>query len=183
MLKRFNVYLLLLTIFIVSCDDSIAYKTDKFVGLAMVSGMQIKATNKNGTVIIEYLSPSKRRYIWEGYEEVRVLIPRKRKWLGMLGGYNPATRYFWEFWKPMPRIVANDSEIHFDNMDELVKFLYQGSEYYDWTYTDDGLIVGFGHDDTREQVNIDVFQAFVDGKKPDVIDGSRSDNIHVIYKN
>ena len=83
----------------------------------------------------------------------------------------------------MPRIVANDSEIHFDNMDELVKFLYQGSEYYDWTYTDDGLIVGFGHDDTREQVNIDVFQAFVDGKKPDVIDGSRSDNIHVIYKN
>ncbi|MFK5892749.1 MAG: hypothetical protein QM504_05980 [Pseudomonadota bacterium] len=129
----------------------------------------------------EYISPLERRYKWGGFDEKRILIPRKERWLGLLGAYEPATAYIWEIFNP--RIVANDSQIHFNNMDEVKKWLYQSSAIMDWVYTDDGLVVGFAKTSSRNQVNIDVYQLYINGKKPSKLEGSRPGNIKVIWKN
>ena len=148
-----------------------------FTRLAMQPGMVIEARNKNGAVHIEYLSPLERRYKWDGHDERRTLIPRRESWLGLLGAYDPAPAYFWEIFSP--RIVAEDSQIDFENMADVEKWLYQSSAILDWVYTDDGLVVGFAKTSSRNQVNIDVYQIYINGEKPSKLKGSRPENINV----
>lgn len=57
----------------------------------MKPGMVIEATNKTGTVTIEYISPLKRRYKWDRFDEERTLIPREKRFMGKLGAYDPAS--------------------------------------------------------------------------------------------
>ena len=148
-----------------------------YTKLAMQPGMVIEAKNKNGTVHIEYLSPLERRYKWNGHDERRTLIPRKESWLGRLGAYDPATAYIWEIFSV--RIVAEDSQINFETMHDAEKWLYQGSAVMDWVYTDDGLVIGFAKTSSRNQVNIEVYQFYIDGEKPSGLKGSRPENIKV----
>ena len=170
--------LIFITLLLSGCDKreapTIPYPYTK---LAMQPGMVIAARNKNGTVYIEYLSPLERRYKWNGHDEKRTLIPRKASWLGFLGAYDPATAYIWEIFSP--RIVAEDSQINFATMEDAEKWLYQGSAVMDWVYTDDGLVIGFAKTSSRNQVNIEVYQFYIDGEKPSGLKGSRPENIKV----
>lgn len=175
------IYKLLLSIFIafnlVACSDSVPTEPYSYTELAMEPGMVIEATNKNGTVIIEYLSPLERRYKWGGHDEKCTLIPRKERFTGRLGAYDPAPSYIWEIFSP--RIVADDSQLNFKSMKELKAKLYEGSAILDWVYTNDGLVVGFAKSPSRNQVNIDVYQYFINGKKPTILEGSRPENIKI----
>lgn len=67
-------------------------------------------------------------------------------------------------------------------MKDIEKELYQGSAVLDWVYTDDGLVVGFAKISSRRQVNIDVYQFYLNGKKPSKIKGSRPNNIKISYR-
>jgi len=97
--------------------------------------------------------------------------------LGRLGAYDPATAYFWEIFGT--RIVAEDSQVNFETMEDVEKWLHQGSAVLDWVYTDDGLVVGFVKTSSRNQVNIEVYQFYINGKKPSKLKGSRPENINV----
>ena len=171
---------ILLCIFIVfnlvSCGESVPTEPYPYTELAMEPGMIIEATNKNGTVIIEYLSPLERRYKWGRHDEIRTLMPRKERFTGRLGAYDPATTFIMSYG---PRIVADDSQMHFKNMEEVKAELYQGSAVMDWVYTDDGLVIGFEEIPSRKQVSIDVYQYYINGKKPTKIEGSRPENIKI----
>jgi len=164
---------------LVACSDSVPTEPYPYTELAMEPGMIIEAKNKNGTVIIEYLSPLVRRYKWDKYDEKRTLIPRKERFLGRLGAYDPASTFFWE---RGPRIVANDSQKHFQNMEEVKAQLHESSDVMDWVYTNDGLVVGFEKTTSRKQVNIDVYQYYINGKKPTKLVGSRPENINIIKR-
>lgn len=176
------VFIALLLFGLPGCESSeVPDKPYPFTRLAMQPGMVIEAKNKNGTVYIEYLSPLERRYRWNGHDEKRTLIPRKEIWLGRLGVYDPATAYIWEIFSP--RIVANDSEIDFTTMEDVEKWLHQGSAVMDWVYTDDGLVVGFAKTSSRNQVNIEVYQIYINGEKPSQLKGSRPERINVSEQN
>jgi hypothetical protein len=173
-----SLLIFLLVIYLLGCEGS-ARQTEpySFTKLAMQPGMVIEATNKNGTVSIEYLSSLERRYKWNGQDEKRLLVPRKESWLGRIGAYDPATAYFWEIFDT--RIVAEDSQVDFETMEDVEQWLYQGSAVLDWVYTDDGLVIGFAKTSSRNQVNIEVYQFYINGKKPSKLKGSRSKNINV----
>ena len=172
---------ILLSIFIafnlVSCGESVPTEPYSYTELAMEPGMIIEATNKNGTVFIEYIDPLKRHYQWDDFDEERDLIPRKKRFMGELGVYDPTHAYIWEVFTP--RIVASDSQLHFDSMSDIDKWLYQSSAVLDWVYTDDGLVVGFRKKPSRNQVNIEVYQLYLNGEKPTKLKGSRPENIKV----
>jgi hypothetical protein len=146
----------------------------------MEPGMHIEATNKNGTVVIDYLGPLKRRFRWDDYDEERILIPRKERFQGRLGAYDPADAWIWEVWEI--RIVSDDSQLHFETMGEIDKWLYQGMGIADWVYTDDGFVVGFFRSPDRNQVSISVYQIYLNGEKPKYIKGSRPENVKVSYQ-
>jgi hypothetical protein len=67
-------------------------------------------------------------------------------------------------------------------MKEIEAKLYEGSAVSDWVYTDDGLVLGFSESPDRHQVNIDVYQFLLNGKKPNGIEGSRTELIKVRFK-
>jgi len=164
---------------LVSCGESVPTEPYPYTELAMEPGMIIEATNKNGTVIIEYLSPLERRYKWGRYDEKRTLIPRKERFLGRLGAYDPATTFLISYG---PRIVANDSQMHFKNMGEVKAKLYESSAVMDWVYTDDGLVIGFKKATHPKGANIGVYQYYINGKKPTKLEGSRPENIKIIKR-
>ncbi len=168
-------------IVLVSCGE--VNKQNKpylFTELALNSEVVIEATNKNGTVSIEYIAPLVRRYKWDEYDELRTLIPRKERWLGLLGAYDPAEQSIWNIFSP--RIVTEDSQLNFNNNTELEKWLLQSKEVKDWVYTNDGLVVGFFKSPDRNQVNIEVYQLYVNGIKPTMLEGSRPENIKITKK-
>ena len=171
---------LCLVYFLVACtEEKDPISPYEFTELAMLPGMKIEAENKNGSVSIESLDSLKRLYKWDGRSEVRVLIPRTYRWYGMMGAYDPADAYIWEIFNP--RIVAEDSQLYFQTMEEVEKWLYQSSAILDWVYNDEGLVVGFAKSPNRNQVNIEVYQIYLNGEKPNKLEGSRPENLKVSY--
>ena len=171
-----HILIFVITFILVACSESVPTEPYPYTELALEPGMIIEATNKNGTVIIEYLSPLERRYKWGKHDEKRTLIPRKERWLGQLGAYDPATTYILSYG---PRIVAEDSQMHFESMDEVKAQLYESSAVLDWVYTDNGLVIGFAESQNRNQVNIEVYQYYINGQKPTKLEGSRPENIKI----
>ena len=170
----------ILSLTIVNCDsESNAAEPYVFTELAMSSRMLVKATNDNGSVEIKYLSPLEREYRWGAYIERRTLTPRKERWDRKLGAYEPAESSIFNIFQP--RIVAEDSQLHFENYDEVYTWLKQGSEVLDWVYTDTGFVVGFSTSESRNQVNIEVYQIYINGEKPVSLSGSRSGRLEIAY--
>lgn len=144
-------------------------------------GESIHATNKFGSVNVTYVSPLKRKFEWDGQSRVVKMIPRPEPWLGELGLYDPAACFM--ILLPLcrtPRLVVEEAFHDFDSYDQLYAFIYQGSAVMDWVYTSDGLLVGFGRSPGREQINVDVRQLTIHGRKPVALRGARNDNIHLI---
>jgi hypothetical protein len=174
-----RIVLLLLVLVTLGCEEKMA-DPYLYTELAMSPEMQIIAANMNGQVSIEWLSPLSRKYKWDNHEEIRTLIPRKTRFMRKLGAYDPATQSIFCFFCPI-RIVADDSMLDFNTMEEVYEYLYQGSAVLDWVYNDNGWVVGFAKVPERKQVNIHVYKITVNGKSPLQIKGSRNDAIEIIY--
>lgn len=137
----------------------------------------IEATNKFGSVRVSYVSPTRRRYEWDGHSRVVNLIVRDRPWMGEQGLYDPAGCFVI---CRTPRLVLGEAVHDFDGYDQVYRFLYQGSGVLDWVYTSDGLVVGFGPSPQRDQINIDVRQITIHGRKPENLRGARDDDIKLL---
>jgi hypothetical protein len=103
------------------------------------------------------------------------MIPRPEPFEGRWGLYEPADTLI--FFVPDTRLVVEESVIDFENYDEIYAFLYQGSAVEDWVYTPDGLVVGFGRSPERFQINVDLYQILIHGKRPIALRGARPSNI------
>lgn len=169
--------LFILTVFI-GCH-LVAKDTRVIPGAVLEPGQSIEATNKFGSVKISYVSRTKRRYEWDGQSRVVNLIVRPEPFQGREGMYDPADVWFICL---RTRLVIEEYTINFINQKDLYDYLYQGSAIMDWVYTSDGLVVGYGLCKSREQVNIDVFQILLNGKKPTNIRGANPDQIRLIQK-
>lgn len=145
------------------------------------SGESIEATNKFGSVRVTYVSPLKRKFEWDGQSRVVKMVARPKPFLGELGLYDGARCYVVLI--PLcrtPRLVVREAFHDFDSYDQLYVFVREGSAVMDWVYTSDGLLVGFGRSPGREQINIDVRQLTIHGRKPGGLRGARNDDIHLI---
>lgn len=144
-------------------------------GAVLGPGESVAATNRFGAVTISYVSPVKRKYAWEGGTQVVKMIVRGEPFQGRTGLYDPADR--WVF-TPGVRLVVQESVMDFASYEQVYARLYEGSAVMDWVYTPDGLVVGFGRSPSRDQINVDVFQFLVQGRKPEGLKGARPLQIH-----
>jgi hypothetical protein len=48
-----------------------------------------------------------------------------------------------------------------------------------YVYRDDGLVVGWQKVPARRQLNVEVWQIYIDGRKPARLDGSQNDKVKV----
>jgi hypothetical protein len=142
-------------------------------------GQAIEATNRFGTVKISYVNPVSRRYEWDGRKRTVKLIARDTRFRGMLGIYDPADSWFFSL---STRLVVEEAIRDFKNEEEIYAFLREGSAVMDWTYTNDGLVVGFGRTPSRTQINIDIWQIMIRGNKPSNLIGAHPERIKLMSR-
>ena len=160
---------------------SACHSASNVTGAVLHPGESIEARNRFGSVQVAYAAPLKRRYSWDGHSRVVTMIARPEPWLGELGLYDPASCFVLVI--PLcrtPRLVVAEAAHDFATYEELYAFLYQGSAVMDWVYTSDGLLVGFGRQSLRKQINVDVRQLTIQGSKPKALKGARDRDIRLV---
>jgi hypothetical protein len=127
-------------------------------------GESIRFKNQNGGGTITYVSPLKRKFVFDdGTEGTVRMIARKNRFLGKLGIYNPGQRWFYEGWKGA-RLVVLEAEMHFENLEEAQEYMFQGSKVMDWVHNSDGYVLGFAKSPQRNQINITLYRYMVNNQ-------------------
>jgi hypothetical protein len=145
-------------------------------GNVLSRNQSVVAANGSGEVRISYVSPTRRRYEWDGQSRVVRMRVRAEPFMGKTGLYDPADAFVGD---PRTRLVVQESTMNFDNEEQMYDFLRQEPSM-DWVYTRDGLVLGFDRTPSRQQLNIDLYQFIVRGKPPSEMNGARPQAIHLV---
>lgn len=137
-------------------------------------GQTVEATNKNGGIRISYQGPTGRKYEWDEQQKVLKLKVRPEPFQGKLGLYDPADSWLFS---GGTRLVVEEAVRDFENEEQMNAALVESNDYMDWVYTNDGLVVGFGRTPARRQVDVDLWQFLLRGRKPTNLPGARPDRI------
>jgi len=146
--------------------------------IVMSPGMKITATTSTGTIAITAGRGLKRSYTWEGATRSVEMQPRQDRWYGSLGLYFPGPGDHWQEHNGISRGVVEEGQQHFKTVEEAMKWIAEQSGL-PLVYRDDGLAVGWKKEISRRQLNVDVWQIYVDGKRASELAGSHDDKIVV----
>lgn len=108
-----------------------------------------------------------REYTWEGASRWIEMEPRRQRWYGSLGLYYPGTGNHWIEHDGITRCVAEEGQQHFVTIAEFEAWKKDRnwpSDFYVWN--DEGLVVGWSKNQSRNQLNVEVWQVFIAGEKP-----------------
>jgi hypothetical protein len=131
-----------------------------------------------GTISITAGRGLKRCYTWEGATRCVEMEPRDQRWYGSLGLYFPGPGDHWEEHNGITRGVTEEGQQHFETMNEALNWL-KSQEYPSLIYRNDGLAVGWGKVLPRRQLDVSVWQIYIDGSKPTQMPGAQDDRIAV----
>ncbi len=150
----------------------------------MTDGMKICAkTAKDGEICILAEGDRYRHISWDGVTRTAKMIPRKKRWVGMLGLMNSGYER-WRYHKGITQANYSEGQVHFSNEKEAADmFKVGGFDPMTFVYTHDGLAVHYEQvirqDMKAGVMQLDIFQIMVNGKKPDNLSGSQDENITV----
>ena len=133
--------------------------------IVMSPDSTIEATTKIGKIIIKSGKGFKRYYTWEGATRSVVMWPREYRWIGSFGLYYPGPGFHWKEHNGINRGVLEEGQQHFNSIDEAKSWL-KLPYHSDCIYRDDGLVVCFSKTLERHQLNVEVWQIYIEGKTP-----------------
>jgi len=169
---------------VIGCDADSEIDDTK-LELVMPPGMIITAENENGGIQIEATERLARLFTWDENlaGEYVNLIPRTDRRNGTLGAYSQNAK--WRKRKGISRGVFSEGQQLFSSEKEALQWLNFG-----WNksgakvvYSSSGLVIGYSKTMHREQINVDVWQIYINGKKPTSLRGASDDKIKVTYRN
>ncbi|MBU4357632.1 MAG: hypothetical protein KJ822_20135 [Proteobacteria bacterium] len=175
---------LLILLFFSGCMSGIGNVSPLNNGIVMTEGMKITASNNVGTITIKAGSGFERSYTWEGDTRSVVMWPRKERWGGKLGLYFPGSGNHWKEHNRITRAVLEEAERNFNSMEEVVLFVNDSTRKNYTVYRDDGLVVTW-HKAIKPSPGagstlfVNVWQLYINEKKPTKILGSQNDKIIV----
>jgi hypothetical protein len=146
--------------------------------LVMTEGMVIEATNPNGTIAIDAGKGLSRTYKWKDNSTTVNLYPRCERWYGSMGAYTPGRggKIF---------ALTEEGQQHFCCSEEVYEYLKWQMEDYQYVYTSDGLVVGWyenlGPTGSEIALHAEVWQVYIDGRKPVNLEGASDAKIRVSY--
>jgi hypothetical protein len=164
-----------LSLVFVAGGDSVPAKNE----IVMSPGMVITATTSSGRISIESGKVLRRSYTWEGQTRSVVMDPRAERWYGSLGLYHPGMGQHWKEHNGITRAVTQEGQQHFKTEAEALEWLRKQPKWLPLVFRNDGLVVGWRRYLPRKQLNVDVWQIYIAGKKPAKLPGSQDDKIKV----
>ena len=146
--------------------------------IVMPPNSQIEAKTTTGTIVIKSGKGLKHYYTFDGVTRSVVMIPRPERWYGSLGLYYPGSGYHWLFQhNGINRGVLEEGQRHFASMKDAMEWLKKASEWDPTVYRDNGLVVAYGKTLSRKQLDVAVWQFYINGKKPTKLEGSNNESI------
>ncbi|MGD9721183.1 MAG: hypothetical protein AB7O59_03900 [Pirellulales bacterium] len=145
----------------------------------MAPGMKISATTPTGTITITAGNGLKRSYTWEGATRSVEMYPREKRWYGSLGLFFPGPGDHWEPHNGITRGVLEEGQRHCKTVDEALRWIVENNSWCPTVYRNDGLVVAWGKTLDRNQLNVSVWQFYIDGKKPTQLPGAKDKYIVV----
>ena len=176
--RHVMICLLVQVVFATGCSEKHEPKPGVVNEMVMSSGMSITATTAEGTITITAGDGFKRSYTWDGETRSVTLWPRWERWYGSLGAYYPGPGEHWRSNHGITRGVLHEGQQHFKTIEEALKWISLPDQE-GCIYRDDGLTVCWGRTLARKQLDVGVWQIYIDGKKPSQLPGSQSDRIVV----
>lgn len=150
--------------------------------IVMPADSTIEATTNTGKIIIRSGKGLKRWYTWDGATSYVVMSPRNERWNGSLGLIYPGMGSHWfPAHEGISRGVLEEGQQHFRTIEEAMNWLNKQKEISPLVYSDYGLVVSHAKYLPREQLNVDVWQILIDGKKPERLIGSNNSAIHATW--
>jgi hypothetical protein len=148
--------------------------------IVMSPGMKITATTPNGTIAVSAGNGLTRSYTWDGATRSVEMWPRTERWYGSLGLYYPGPGFHWKEHDGIARGVLEEGQQHFKTVDEALKWI-RAQNSMPHVYTKTGLVIGWMKVLSRKQLNVDVWQIYINGRKPTNLPGSQNGKILVTY--
>jgi hypothetical protein len=104
------------------------------------------------------------------------------RWDGSLGLIYPGMGSHWFPTRDgISRGVLEEGQQHFQNIEEAMNWLNKQKDIFPLVYSDDGLVVSYAKFLPREQLNVDVWQILINGKKPEHLIGNNNSAIHASW--
>ena len=148
--------------------------------LVLRSGTTLIAKTHMGDLSIHAGDQLAREYGWGGCSLSANMRKRDSRWLGSLGIYDPAGSFgilsalfpWWFKCNGVSRTVVEEGQLHFSNERDAEKWLARYSQSASTVWSNDGLVVQWGIDPRREQINVNLWQLCVTGRRPAGLVGS-----------
>ena len=150
--------------------------------MVMKPGESMVAVTPTGIIKITADDELARTYTWEGAARSARLSPRTKRWDGLLGAYFPGPGDHWIEHNGITRGVLQEGQLHFDGEEEALAWIRKPWHQEQSVYRDDGLFVLFAKVPERRQINVDVIQILIRGRKPAMLPGSQNDKVLMPYK-
>jgi hypothetical protein len=98
---------------------------------------------------------------------------RAERWHGSLGLYWPGPGFHWRECEGVARAVVEEGQQNFDTAAAALAWVRARSDWMPYVYRNDGLVVGWRTAiPERKQLNVDVWQLLVAGRKPTELEGA-----------
>jgi hypothetical protein len=146
----------------------------------MTEGMHISALTDQGQIIISAGHGYERTYAWGKCYGTVEMWPRTERWYGSLGLYYPGPGSHWKKCEGILRAVVQEGQQHFKSVQEALDWIHSYT-YFKFVYSNDGLVVGWKLVPAREQLSAEIWQIFINGKKPTSLPGASANAVRVSY--
>ncbi len=162
-MKHIKVSLLILILSVISKDN--VHSEPIGTELVMPEGSVILAKTHLGEIKIKANGGLERIYTWDGASRKAELKPRKTRWFGSFGAYSPGRGFHWEENHGILRGVLEEGQQHFNSLDEAIAWL-KLPYHSNCVYRDDGLAICYSKNIKRFQLNVSIWQIYIEGSKP-----------------
>lgn len=145
--------------------------------VVMAPGSSISAETSMGEITITAGKGLLRSYTWDGATRSVEMGVRKVRWYGSLGLSFPGPGDHWKEHNGITRGVLEEGQMRFKTVAAALKWIKDRRKSIPLVYRDDGLVVGFDIVPERRQINVEVWQIYINRKKPKTLAGSTNSYI------
>jgi hypothetical protein len=121
----------------------------------------------------------KRSYTWRGGTRSIEMRPRDERWNGSMGLYSPGAGGHWREHEGVRFCVAEEGQMNFSSQRKAMAWLSETPAFSPRIYRNDGLTVWVHK---NQSLGVDVFQVYINGRKPRGLPGARDEDIVVVGK-
>ena len=146
--------------------------------VAMSDGMTVRATNKEGLMLIHAGPDLKRSYTWDGETRSVIMEPRAKRWYGSRGMYCPGPGDHWEDNHGITRGTLEEGQQDFKSEAEALKWINKKA-YLNPVWTKTGLVIGWQKMVENHTLVAEVWQITINHKKPTNLAGANDSAIKI----